>query len=124
MKKSYTLAEILVVVIIIAVMVIFAVPGFRKTVESTRDKEAKTMLVLLRVAEKIYRLEYYTYISCANTNSCNQELKLSLPASASSYWTYSVTLPAADQFCASANHGGDNWYISEIMEEAGGACSH
>lgn len=124
MKKSYSLIEILVVVIIITVLVTIAIPRFRKTILNVRDKEANAMLILIREAERIYRLEHYVYISCASTDDCNQLLKLSLPAAASSYWAYSVTVPAADQFCGKANHNGDNRYISEIMEKAGSSCSH
>lgn len=97
--QGYTLAEVIVVVIIVAILASIALPIYRRTVIKARDKEAQAMLRLIREAEKIYRLEFYTYYRCDNTDDCNTILRLNLPGE---YWDYNVTSATQSTFTAQA----------------------
>ena len=78
------------VVIILAILVSLSIPLYLKTVERTKNKEAKTMLQLIYQAEKMYRLEQSGsgYISCNDTDDCNSKLDLSIN---SQNWDFRVT---------------------------------
>jgi prepilin-type N-terminal cleavage/methylation domain-containing protein len=93
-RTSYTLIEILVVIVIIATLAALTWPNYKRIKEKYLNQEAKASLQLIRAAEKIYRMEqgfYYPYdaieSSAANINSF---LKLSLPVSASINWSISL----------------------------------
>lgn len=113
-KKIYTLAEVIVVVIILAILVSIAIPIYRKTSIKARDKEAQTMLRLIREAERIYRLKYYTYWACTDTDDCNADLKLDLPTE---YWTYNVPNADRSTFCAQATASTGSWRIEQNQED-------
>ena len=55
-KKGFTLAEILVVVVVIGVVASLAVPSYFSTVEQSRSNEARTNLSIIHMGEKIYQL--------------------------------------------------------------------
>ena len=90
---GFTLQEILVVIIIIAILVALALPQFGVTRERALTKEAMANLKLIAAAEKIYRLEFSGYypldgIDKSNVDHINTDLKLSL---SETNWDYSVT---------------------------------
>jgi prepilin-type N-terminal cleavage/methylation domain-containing protein len=95
-NKAYTLIEILVVLIIIAVLAALAWPNYLSIKEKTLNSEAKATLSLIRAAEKIYRMEqgfYYPYLADTSTISdINSYLKISLPE-ASAKWAINVASP-------------------------------
>ena len=108
-KKSFTLIEILVVVVIIATLAALAWPNYLSIKEKTLNREAKASLALIRAAEKIYRLEqgfYYPYLaSTSNVSDVNSFLKLSLPDSASVSWSISLNSTAAPEFGTATRNG-------------------
>jgi len=76
------------------------------------------MLAKIKEAEEAYRLEYETYIDCANTATCNTSLGLILPPT---NWAYSVTGSSATAFTAQASGtlGTQSpWTIDESTREA------
>ncbi len=102
-KKSFTLIEILIVVIIVGILASLALPNFGPFKENTLDKEAKASLSLIRAAEKIYRMENGSYHMATNTVQVNNWLRLSLPTSGSSNWGYGIlVLPDGSGFTAKA----------------------
>ena len=121
-KEGYTLAEIIMVIIIVVIAASIAIPSYRKSVLNSRDREAKAMLRLIREAERVYRLEFNTYIDCSNAgNSCDDILKLSLP----SRWSYGVSDAGQDSFCAQATGGGGtgNWHVNQDDSDvSSGSC--
>lgn len=62
-KKSFTLIEVLVVVIIIGILAGIAIPRFIKTAEKARGEEALTNLRLIFAGERMYRLDNNIYCS-------------------------------------------------------------
>ena len=60
-KRSVTLTEVLVVIMIIAILAALTIPMYTKTVEKARDSEAITILKLIRTGEEIYKLENHYY---------------------------------------------------------------
>ena len=61
MKKGFTLIEMMVVVVIIAILAGLALPLYTKSVERSRISEAVKILGVIRDAEINYALEYGNY---------------------------------------------------------------
>ena len=113
MRESFTLAEVIVILVILAILTAMAVPLYMKASERALNREAQAMLELIVQAEKVYRLELTGYVNCSNASDCNSELFLNLPTS-SSNWRYNVTGAGVNVFSAVAlRNGSDNrtWTI-------------
>lgn len=133
-KKSFTLIEILIVIIIIGILAGLALPGFNVTKERTLDKEAKASLLLIQAAEKIYKMEQGAWYPPGATtiviSDINANLKVSLPANQVN-WTYGLdnTVVASEKGTATrVSAGGRTWTIlfpsgsSDIPTCAGTGC--
>jgi len=105
MNKAMTLMELIIVIVIIGILSMAGVMGYRRTVLSARDREAQAMLRLIAHAEDVWRVETNNYIACGSTDNCNATLRLNLPGTP--IWNYSVTQVTAepDSFCAQAAAG-------------------
>jgi len=106
--RSFTLVELIIVVVIIGILVTFAAPQFRITKERTLDKEAKANIKLIQAAERIYNMELgYHFplvgspIDPTNTSQINEYLKLSLPTSGA--WNYSTDSTGLAVACRKPN---------------------
>jgi len=121
--KSLTLLELIIVIVLIGIVVVFAAPHFYGAQRKARDSQAKAILKLIQAAEKTYRLKRGGFTECADTGQCNAALNLSL--STTGDWAYSISGATQNQFCIQATGaaGTQNWFISEAMDEAGGACT-
>lgn len=115
MRKTFTLIEILVVIMIMGILSTIALPLYLKARRNTYDKEAWATLKIIKSAEKMRQIETTQYIVCNGNADCGQKLNLDLPAS--SGWDYSVTTGGG--FCAKAigNQGNSNWHIDMNAEE-------
>lgn len=93
-KKGFTLIEVVVVVIIIAILTTISFAIYTKAIERARDEEAKTALRLIYAAQKIYFMKHNEYFCssfvCQKINDINAALNLRLN---NTYWDYWVWRP-------------------------------
>lgn len=105
-KDAFTLLELIMVVIIIAILVSIALPQYTKSTERAKDQEAITNLNLIKTAELIYYAElgqiygpqgYDGGNNNANESAINTALRLNLPTaiSATSPLTWDYYISAA-----------------------------
>lgn len=117
--RSFTLLELIIVVIIIGILATFAMPAFRVTQERALDNEARANLKLIFAAEKIYRMETNAYVACVDITAVNNTLKLSIPTS-SPNWNYKVDATITT-FTGKAQRTSTSdsrvWCIDQLTEE-------
>ncbi|MFC1804234.1 prepilin-type N-terminal cleavage/methylation domain-containing protein [Candidatus Omnitrophota bacterium] len=107
MHKSFTLIELVIVVIIIGVLATLGLTQFGGARENALDKEAIATLRLLQAAQRVFGMEsggQYYDSGGYNIQAINQNLRLSIPAGVNRSWDYavqSVPAPVADG-CAEA----------------------
>jgi len=87
-ESAFTLIELVMVVVVIVILAAIGIPNYVKSKNKSFQKEAVSNLALIAAAERIYRLEYGDYVSCANATDCNNMLKLMLNGAT---WSYAVT---------------------------------
>ncbi|MGD0337056.1 MAG: prepilin-type N-terminal cleavage/methylation domain-containing protein [Candidatus Omnitrophota bacterium] len=91
MKEAFTIIELVVVVVVIAVLISIAFPIYTTTKERAFDKEATANLKLIQAAQKIYKMEAGGYYSSNLIDDINTYLRLDIPKSATKNWGYNVT---------------------------------
>jgi len=127
MRKTFSLTELIIVIVVVAILTAFLIPGFRQGRENALNREARAMLKLVQAAEKMYRLEIGWYVPCADTAACNTQLNLDLTDNVPNEWDYNVTsddrTSSDGEFEAGASGPTDDtWCINEVMDEADGTC--
>ncbi|MCG2712569.1 MAG: prepilin-type N-terminal cleavage/methylation domain-containing protein [Candidatus Omnitrophica bacterium] len=68
-KNGFTLMELMLTVIVIAILVSIAIPNYINTVERARAREARATLESMRAAEQTYASERRVMISLDETDS-------------------------------------------------------
>lgn len=106
-KVGFTLFEMLVVVIIVAILAALGLPQFTKTKEHALGREAIANLKLIAAAQRLYLMETTSYYPVTpgtdnNLTTINSNLRLSIPTSSSKNWNYSITDTSAPAFDATA----------------------
>jgi Tfp pilus assembly protein PilE len=102
-----TFIELVVVFLIVVVLAALAIPQFRTAKERVLDKEAESILRLMRTAENAYHMDNGVYRNCADINAINTNLRLNI-APGSPNWAYKVTDSAATDFICKARRSADN----------------
>jgi len=115
MKKSFTLLELTVVIIIIGILAGIALPLFSKPKEYALGKEAIANLKFIAAAERFYymerRISYYPASGNeANITNINNNLRLALTNAS---WDYNIT-GGSNNFTAYANRQGSGGYLNCI----------
>lgn len=120
MKKGFTLAELLITIVILAVLAAVALPDFTHATEKAKANQAIAYLRVIRTGEQMYFARNAVYwTSCANSANCTDaELRANIGAEASgSGYTFGIAAGAggnATTFTATANNNG-LWSISIIQ---------
>ncbi len=119
-KRGFTLAEILVVVIIVAILAALAIPRYIRSVEMGRAREARVNLQLIQTAQNLYRLDHGHYFPDASLSSgilwgdvnctvCGTPHHyIDQSALSGQYFTYSITSSGPDSFTARADRNAAN----------------
>ncbi|MFH1062571.1 MAG: prepilin-type N-terminal cleavage/methylation domain-containing protein [Candidatus Omnitrophota bacterium] len=102
-KKAFTLIELMITVMIIAILVSIAIPNYINTVERARAREARSTLESMLAAERSYAAERRSFISLgAATTTDWQAIGLENPnLNTNNSWTYTGTA-AGTNFTATA----------------------
>jgi prepilin-type N-terminal cleavage/methylation domain-containing protein len=97
-KKAFTLLEMIIVVVVIAVLASIGVPRYVRAVEKGRTSEALGFLGHIREAEIAYYMEYNTFTSSLAA------LSTGAPAACSGNFYFNYTLGGTGTtFTATAN---------------------
>jgi len=88
--RSFTLLELIVVLIIVGVLATFAVTHYGVYQERSLDNEAEANLNLIIAAERTFRMEQGNYFISAAEATLNTNLRLFLPTAANRPWDYST----------------------------------
>ncbi len=86
-KKGFTLLELIMVIVIIAILATLAMPTYFKTVERSRIAEAKKILGMIRSSQLRYYAEHAKFTTALN------DLDIEVPASGK-FFTFSALAPA------------------------------
>jgi type IV pilus assembly protein PilE len=122
MRKGFTLIELIVVVIIIAILASFAVPQYITSIERAKKAKAENALGIIAQAEKMYRAENDTYVNFASgaadaTLGSYVELD---EVDNDTDWNYQVTGATTTAFLAIATRsGGSNNGETVTVDQSG-----
>ncbi len=67
MKKGFTLTELLITIVVMAVLASIAIPSFAKSAERARANQAIAYLRTIRTAEKMFFTKNGSYVSTCPT---------------------------------------------------------
>lgn len=98
-NKSFSILELMVVLIIVGLLAVLGLPQIRTAREDALDKEAHANLKLIQAAEQ-YAFMKGAYSACNNRNQINSRLLLDIPTSTN--WDYKVDSVSATNFTARA----------------------
>ncbi len=98
---GFTLMELLIVVIIIGILVTLALPGFQRSMEVSRQAEARAILGNIYQAERAYYAERDIY---TDASPANNQLITAIPPNGSTehYFQYAVTGSSVSGFTGTA----------------------
>lgn len=105
-KKGFSLAEILIVVVVASVLVAISVPNFLRTIDKENARQAITYLRLIRSAQKVYYSNHQTYVNCGDTNAVQNNLGIEISGGD---YSFKVTGADTTTFTAQATKDSSNY---------------
>jgi type IV pilus assembly protein PilA len=90
-ERGFTLIELGVVVVIVGILAVLAVVGYRKLILNSKMTEAKNMISAIRIAEEDHKAEAGTYLNisaeyCPSDGSQQRKYAWENPACAGNAW--------------------------------------
>ncbi len=95
-RKGFSLIELLVVVIVVAILSAVSLPQYTKMVEKSRMRDAESKLAMMFQAQRIYRLDWNSYATLA------QLVPAYMPQPNTAQYSFTVPAVAAATFTARA----------------------
>lgn len=90
--KSFTLLEVLVVIIIIGIVSTLSVTQYTVFREKGYDHAAKSNVELIAEAQKVLFMETNAYTNAATTADINSKLHLNIKLESAPVWNYTVAV--------------------------------
>ena len=130
--KSFTLMELMIVIVIVGILAAMVMPMFPRVMESTKAKEAVAGLQQIRTGERIYRVEENTYFystaaaGLPETVELNDKIRtfLDVRDNDKRNWDYDVTFVGTEgsTFVATATRlgGGETYKDKTIIIDQDG----
>ncbi|MFO8053235.1 MAG: prepilin-type N-terminal cleavage/methylation domain-containing protein [Candidatus Omnitrophota bacterium] len=114
MRKGFTLLELLIVVIVVAILASFAVPQYLSAVERAKGGKARHNLSIIMQAEKMCRAANDSYVAIDDTpdnNPCGGEGNLGTfvemtDIGADNDWTYASSNVGTNAITLTATRNG------------------
>lgn len=102
MKKGFTLTELIVTIVLLAVLSSIAIPGFSKTAEKAAVTQAVAYLRMIKAGEQMYFSKNGVYIACTTKAALKTSLGVEVTEEK---FKFNVTLPTTTSFTARALKG-------------------
>ena len=102
-KKGFTLVEILITIIVMAVLAGIALPSFQRSITRSEALQAISYLRVIRAAEKTHFAKWKTYVAAGNTAAIKTQL--TVDAGGTKNYFFDVTTPTTTTFLARARNG-------------------
>lgn len=104
MKKAYTIIDVLIIVVILAILAAVVVPAYNKVVRRSELKEVRTLVELTRAGAKYYHGKYW--ITSITTPANLSVLNVTVPSDAKC--TYSIVSGAGNTRILEVRRTSDN----------------
>jgi len=117
MRKGFTLLELVIVIIIVAVLAGLGIPQFMKTVERAKSAEGVATLGTLRSSQLRYYAEWNTYTSTI------ANLDVAAPASLKNFAAPTATNPGAAGSVVNIVRTGSSPYTIYISDTGNLTCT-
>ena len=106
-EKSFTLSELLVVLVIIGIVASFVMPNFNKAVSQAQERDAISKLLSIRTAAEVYKAQTGSYPTTplSDINAINTTLGINLTQG-----IFNVFCDLDDGFECNIEHP-DGWVI-------------
>lgn len=114
-QKGFTLIEMMMVVLLIAILTAAAIPQYNKMVEKTKISEAESIMATVRKAQEVYRMEQGTY------SSTLEDLPLTTEEYQSSYFSFEIQDATEDNYKISAERLAGEYVGSVVWTDNTGA---
>lgn len=118
MKKAFTIIELLIVVILLAILITMAAPQYVNYRQKIANKEAVAMLKLVYESERMQYVANNSFVACSDTRDCARKLGLDRK---SKDWNITVSYSSWDPYNFTANASKTNgirrWTIDQDGSE-------
>ena len=113
MKKGFSLLELFIAIIVVALLAALAIPLFIKNIEKSKTGEVIANLNLIRMAEKDYFIEHAAFTTTIGSLSVEDPNNIT-----NKYFNYTIPSASASNFTARAArnagpYSGDYYEISK-----------